>query len=180
MNEDIPGMRLLTLVMRFIGSLYTSKIPSPPLEAEVKLALQEKQVYTSGFEIQALVIYSCAVYWCDDLPRARELLDVATSKALRMGMNLKQFAVENSFGDPVLAECWRRTWWQLYLTDAHIASSDHTTGFGTSQRDIVASVELPCEEADYDSGVSDIVLLSSPLLITNPLVEHTPTSQNLG
>jgi hypothetical protein len=153
MNDGVPGMKLLTVVMRFVGSLFTTKVASAPLEAQVNIALGEIQPYTTGFEVQALIIYSSAVYWHDDLPRARDLLDTATRKALTLGMNMRQFAIENSMGDPVLAESWRRTWWQLYATDAHIASSNHVNAFGTSQRDIPATVELPCEEANYNSGV---------------------------
>lgn len=67
-------------------------------------------------------------------------------------MNSRRFATENSEGDPILAESWRRTWWQLYLTDALIESSNHATTFGTSQREVSATVELPCEEAEYNSG----------------------------
>jgi hypothetical protein len=153
LNEKIPGMKVLALVMQFIGSLYAPTISSAPLEEQVKIALAEPRPYASGYEVQALILYSIAVYWCGNIQRARELLDVATSQALTIGMNLRQFAIENSQGDPVLAESWRRTWWQLYLTDAHIASSHHATTFGTSQREVLATVELPCEEVEYNSGV---------------------------
>ena len=119
----------------------------------MKIALAEPQAYASGYEVQALILYSIAVYRCGNIQRARKLLDMATNQALAIGMNFKQFAIENSQGDPVLAESWRRTWWQLYLTDAHIVSGHHATTFDTSQREVPATVELPCEEAEYDSRV---------------------------
>lgn len=153
LNEKIPGMKVLVLVMQFIGSLYAPTISSAPLEEQVKITLGESQPYASRYEVQALILYSITVYWCGNIQRARELLDMATSQALTIGMNLRQFAIGNSEGDLVLAESWRRTWWQLYLTDAHIASSNHATTFGTSQREVPATVELPCEEAEYNSGV---------------------------
>lgn len=153
MNGSIPGVKALVLVMQFIGSLYAPTVSTAPLEEQVKIALAEQQPFTCGFEVQALVLYSIAVYWYDNIQRAREILDMATSKALALGMNSGQFAAGNSQGDPVLAESWRRTWWQLYLADAHIASSNHATTFGTSQRNVLATVELPCEEANYNSGV---------------------------
>jgi hypothetical protein len=157
LNDDIPGVKLLTLVMRFIGCLYApivcSKICSQPLEEQVKVELAVQQLYTTGYEIQALTLYSLAIFWCDDLHRSREILDDATTKALALGMNLREFATDHSGGDPVLAESWRRTWWLLYLTDAHLASSTHATYFTTSQRNITATVDLPCEESQYISGV---------------------------
>ncbi|KAF2424404.1 hypothetical protein EJ08DRAFT_555121, partial [Tothia fuscella] len=151
-SEDVPGIKVLLSVMRFIGSLYAPKVCSEPLEEQLKISIAEVQPYTNGFEVQALVLYSIAVYWRNDLPRASELLDNATNKALSLGMNTQQFAFHQSGGDPVLAESWRRTWWQLYVTDLHIMGSNHATTFRTSQRDILANVDLPCEEAEYISG----------------------------
>lgn len=152
-SEDSPGIRLLVNVLQFIGSLYAPKVDSGPLEDLVKASLEEPRPKATGFEIQALVLYSIAVYWCDEIDRARDLLDEATRKATGIGMNFRAFAIEQSGGDPVLAESWRRTWWQLYSTDAHIASSNHVAHFGTSQRLIPCTVELPCEEDEYCLGV---------------------------
>jgi len=158
LDESHPGMALLLHVIQFIGSLYSPKLPSAPLEDQVKASMTQCQQYEDGYVVQALVLYSTAVYWCDDRPRARELLDVAASKALRLGMNNKSFSYQNASGSPVLAECWRRTWWQLYLTDAQIAAIDHTCSFRTSQKNISCTTELPCEESDYYSGVCDVTL----------------------
>jgi hypothetical protein len=152
-DESTPGVKLLVLVMRFIGSLYAPRVCSTPLEDQVKAELAAQQPYPSAFEVQALTLYSIALYWYDELPRSREVLDDAIHKALRLGMNTRAFAKNNSGGDPVLAESWRRTWWQLYLADMHLSCSNHATFFTTSQRNIAATVELPCEESEYSSGV---------------------------
>lgn len=161
MSENAPGMKVLVLVMRFIGSLYVPSIASGPLEEQVKIALAELRPSACAFEVQALILFSIAVYWLGELQTANEQLEIATRKAIAIGMNTKQFATENSGGDAVLAESWRRTWWLLYLTDAQIASINHVTTFGTSQRCVPATVELPCEEADYNSGVSFCIPLRS-------------------
>ncbi|KAF2813113.1 uncharacterized protein BDZ99DRAFT_556435 [Mytilinidion resinicola] len=152
LDDTVPSMALLVQVMRFIGSLYSPKQASAPLEAKLKLTMIHCQEQEDGFVVQALVLYSIAVYWCDDKPRSRELLDLAIAKAVRLGMNKREFANDNCKGRPVLAECWRRTWWQLYVTDAHIAASDHAVTFGSSQRNVLCTVELPCEDSDYYSG----------------------------
>ena len=152
-HDDDPDCRFLVAVLRFIGSLYSTQISSSHLEDQVKNLLVEQQTHTTGFRIQALVLYSIAVYWCNDLPRTRELLNVATDKALAVGMQLKEYATPNSDGDPIVAESFRRTWWQLYLADGLIAASNHDTSFRTSQRDINATVELPCKDTEYESGV---------------------------
>jgi hypothetical protein len=60
--------------------------------------------------VQALLLYSIAVYWSNEIERALELLDNAICNALDLGMHLCEFAILNGNGDPVLEECWRRTW----------------------------------------------------------------------
>lgn len=174
-SENAPGIKAVLSVMRYIGSLYAPKVRSDPLEDQVKIALAESESSPNGYEVQALVLYSTAVYWCNDIQRASELLDTATSKALALGMNTQSFATNFSGGDPVLAESWRRTWWQLYLTDAHIAATNHAITFRTSQKGVPTAVELPCEEEEYSSGVSDILhLQANPGLIDVNRKYHLP------
>ncbi|KAI5465075.1 hypothetical protein BGZ63DRAFT_440538 [Mariannaea sp. PMI_226] len=151
-TEDIPGMSLLVSVMRFIGSLFTSSVPSGPLEDELTAALSQRQPWTSGFEIQALILYSIAAFWCDKIPLSEELLMTAIIKAVSIGMNTRMYAVENSGGDPIMAESWRRTWWQIYIADLHIAATNHKTEICISRQNISADVDLPCEEDEYNSG----------------------------
>jgi hypothetical protein len=166
MNDGTPGVKLLNLVMQFIGCLYApnicSKEYSQVLESRVKVEVAVQQPYTTGYEVQALTLYSLAICWCDELQRSHEILDSAITKALALGMYMREFATDQCGGDSVLAESWRRTWWQLYLTDAQLASSTHATHFATSQRNIIASVDLPCEESQYNLGVS---ISSPPLLL---------------
>jgi hypothetical protein len=162
--ENVPGINTVLSVMRYIGSLYAPKVCSGPLEEQVKSALAESWSSPNGFEVQALVLYSTAVYWCNDIQRAQELLDTATSKALALGMNTQRFATDYSGGDPVLAESWRRTWWQLYLTDGHMAATNHSMTFRTSQKTVSTTVELPCDEEEYNAGVSAILHTQSDFL----------------
>ncbi|KAF1814705.1 hypothetical protein P152DRAFT_464689 [Eremomyces bilateralis CBS 781.70] len=151
-HSSIPGMSLLVAVMQFIGSLYSTKIASDPLEERVKMAMMEGEMTPSPFEVQALTLYAIASYWCHDDEAAKSVMGGASDKAIALGMNLQSFADANSGGNPILAESWRRTWWTLYLVDAHIASSTHAAIFRTSQRTVPATVDLPCEEDAYESG----------------------------
>jgi len=154
MDLNVSGMALLLCVVQYIGSIYSPAVPSAPFEDEIKRMLAEERPHTSGFEIQALLLYCIAVYWHDDRSRARALRDEAVRKAVSIGMNFKEFATYASSRDAVLAESWRRTWWQLYLTDGHITAIDHGSTHISSQSLIPCTVELPCEDAEYKSGVS--------------------------
>jgi len=159
MDLDVPGMALLLCVIQYIGSIYSPAVPSAPFEDEVQRMLAEERPHTSGFEIQALLLYCIAVYWHDDRSRARALRDEAVRKAVSIGMNFKEFATNASSRDAVLAESWRRTWWQLYLTDGHITAIDHGSTHISSQSLIPCTVELPCEDAEYKSGVGSAIMV---------------------
>lgn len=77
--------------------------------------------------------------------------------ALDLGMNRSDFATQHRRNDPILEESWRRTWWEVYITDAHIAGSTHTYPFRTTG--IQMDVRLPCEEEEYESGVGGLLLV---------------------
>lgn len=106
----------------------------------------------TGFDVQAVLLFSIAIYWGNEPEKSMTLLDRAIAMALQLGMPSKEFACSNGDNDPLLEECWRRTWWQIYMTDAHIAGSTSTYPFRTSGMEM--TVDLPCDEDAYESGVS--------------------------
>jgi len=146
---------ILLPVLLYIGSLFTHSVRSAPLEDAAKQTIdlvRTRPGPPSPYYIQALTLYCIAVYWCNESERGRTLLDEAIRGALDLGMHTAEFASENSQGDSVLEESWRRTWWSIYITDAHISGSTHT--YPTQTGRIQTSTELPCEEHLYESGVS--------------------------
>ena len=151
-EEDPESVQLLVLAMSFIGSLYAPSVSSKPFEERLRTEVSKIQPQPTGFRVQALLLYSVAVYWNNETERALVLLDNAIRTALGLGMHLREFATLQGNGDPVLEECWRRTWWQIYINDMHFAASSHAPTFTTSG--ILTTVELPCEEHEYESGVS--------------------------
>jgi Fungal Zn(2)-Cys(6) binuclear cluster domain/Fungal specific transcription factor domain len=148
-----PGTAFLILVMEFIGSLYCTDTPSQPLETQIQWELAQGTTHWKAYHVLAVLLYAIAVYWNNEIKRGRELLNLAIEKALELEMHLKQFAVNNSGGDCVVAECLRRTWWELYLCDAAMTSADHSNIFKLSRRNVQPTADLPCEESEYDSGV---------------------------
>lgn len=107
----------------------------------------------TGFDVQAVLLYSIAIYWSNEPEHGTALLDEAIEMAVELGMNRKDFATQHGDGNPVLEESWRRTWWLFYITDAHIAGSTHVFPFRTGNID--KTVDLPCEEHEYESGVME-------------------------
>ncbi|KAH7119847.1 hypothetical protein B0J11DRAFT_71435 [Dendryphion nanum] len=144
----------LVPVLLYIGSIFSTSTPSEPL---AELAFQKinngraRGACSSPYYVQALMLYAIAVYWNNEPDRGRAILDEAIQVALNLGMHRFEFAGQYGMGDLVLEESWRRTWWQLYVTDAHIAGSTH--GFPTKTGAIMdITTGLPCEEVPYSTG----------------------------
>jgi hypothetical protein len=55
--------------------------------------------------------------------------------------------------DPVMAESHRRIFWALYIYDSFRATELCETTFGLY--DVPITTDIPCEEWEYESGVSD-------------------------
>jgi hypothetical protein len=143
-------------VLFYIGSIFTHSIELTPLANAAAEAMKAGRLNLAGdtpspYFIQALTLYSIAVYWCNEPERGRELLDEAINGAFILGMNQRDFAVQNGNADTVLEESWRRTWWQIHVTDIHISGSTHSYQ-GLSVKFLITT-ELPCEEQCYDTGV---------------------------
>ncbi|KAF2009320.1 hypothetical protein BU24DRAFT_428857 [Aaosphaeria arxii CBS 175.79] len=154
-----PGFACTLLpVLLYIGSIFTDSAPSDLLSEIALKAVNEVRSQGSHFTpvfVQTLTLYSIAVYWCNEPQRGRNILDEAIQVAVDIGMHRAQFAKQHGCDDPVLEESWRRTWWQLYITDAHIAGSTHT--FPTKTGALHITTELPCEEELYDCGVRSLI-----------------------
>lgn len=113
--------------MCYVGSIFDVSCPSQLLESWAQRARDSVVEIRSSirpltpFDVQALLLYSIAVYWCNETESGVELLDQTIRMAVALGMNKKEFAQNYAEADAVLEESWRRTWWVIYITDAHIA-----------------------------------------------------------
>lgn len=105
--------------------------------------------------VQCRALYSIALFWHGHTADSEREMSTATQLALDLGMFRREFATENAAGDSVLTECWRRTWWALYIVDAYYAGTlgrKHLTVLG-----VETTVDLPCEESEYESGVREVL-----------------------
>ncbi|KAL4793945.1 hypothetical protein BDV19DRAFT_206962 [Aspergillus venezuelensis] len=150
--SDEKGLERLVAVIRYIGSIYARSDLSEALKVEAETAVSNigGNIPATGFDVQAVLLLSIGTYWENEPDRALRFLDKAIALALDLGMQKQEYAYANGNSDPLLEECWRRTWWQVYMTDAHIAGSTSTFPFKTSGLEM--SCDLPCDEASYESG----------------------------
>jgi hypothetical protein len=148
------GMQHLMKVIQYCGSLYSEDIDSAPLKQHVIEEALQGNLPVNGFTVQAHILLSIALHCLDELEQARVVLDMAVRLALSIGMNLNHYAVENGRGTPVLEESWRRTWWSLYISDLLFTGIRGLNTF--SLRTVHTSVDLPCAEESYASGVNSM------------------------
>ncbi|KAK2746545.1 hypothetical protein FQN55_005531 [Onygenales sp. PD_40] len=150
LEYDGKSLEAVATVMRYIGSL-CGHCPFPEsFKVHAEKLLFSTQLPKNGYFGQALTLYSIATHWSNDKVRAREILDIASSLALEIGIHSRQFAYQYGEGNPVLEESWRRTWWLLYVVDSLYAGIRHAPTFALWS--VNADVELPCEEEDFHSG----------------------------
>ena len=152
LQTDSTSVQHVLPVMEFIGSLFAKTSAKRAMQERAESILLVASLPANGFTVQALLSFAIAVHSCDEFTNARGILDRAIRMALRIKMNSETFATSNGEGSAVLAESWRRTWWYLYLTDGIFSGIWHRLSFAL--RDIKSEVNLPCEDADYNSGVS--------------------------
>jgi hypothetical protein len=102
------------------------------------------------------MIFAIAQHNSDLKLEARITLDAAIAIALELGINSRDFAKQYGEGNPVLEESWRRTYYFLHLTDQHFSVVINSPMF--AMRDILNSVDLPCDDEYYELGVSSLCI----------------------
>lgn len=168
---ESEALELLYSVLQYVGSLFDTSISSEPLSLTADRVLETARIRgpaSTVFDIQAALLYSIAAYWSDETGKATEWFDWVIQMALARGMNRSEFATEHGRQDPILEESLRRTWWQIYIIDAIFAGSTRTYPHHISS--IEVGVQLPCDEQNYESGVSYFLCIfqTNPTICNNP------------
>ncbi|KAK2608181.1 hypothetical protein N8I77_006805 [Diaporthe amygdali] len=139
----------LIAVIRLVGHIYAAQEWSVQLKDDAEACISQTQP-TDPVLVQCRLLYSVVLFWHSYKTEANCQMKSAVKLALDLEMYRQEFASDHGAGDPVLAECWRRTWWMLYIVDAYYAGTLGTMNFAVV--DIDATVDLPCEELEYESG----------------------------
>ncbi|CAG8004414.1 unnamed protein product [Penicillium olsonii] len=146
-----PRVQPLLQVICYVGSIFDKSTSSSEIwsqRAYHAISQIRAKSDPDPFDVQALLLYSIAIYWCNEPEKGVALLYETIRIAVTLGMNTRAFAKSYGEGSPVVEESWRRTWWVIYITDAHIAGSTHTYPFRTSGLEM--TTDLPCEEDQYE------------------------------
>jgi hypothetical protein len=144
------SLQPLIAAMRLVGHIYARREWSTELKEHIETSCAQANP-TDPVIIQARLLYSIALFWYDQKTQAKSESGNAIQLAQSLQLSREEFAIQYGGGDPILAESWRRTWWMLYIIDAYYAGT-----LGTMEMravDVDATVRLPCEEDEYESGV---------------------------
>ncbi|KAE8353862.1 putative C6 transcription factor [Aspergillus coremiiformis] len=137
-------------LMRYIGAHY---YPDPRFRDELRPAAYNVLLDSTrrdGFKVQGLLLLAIIEHAHGQEESAYLNMQTAIELALELGMNRSNFARMNAEGSSVMAESWRRTFWELYVLDGLFAAMRDQSSFSLfSQRKDVC---LPCAEALYNGG----------------------------
>ncbi|KAL7952500.1 hypothetical protein V8C34DRAFT_323033 [Trichoderma compactum] len=147
--ESQPSLVPLVAVMRLIGHLYEFRKWPCLLQDEVKDCFSQAS-QTDPFMVQCRILYSIALFWYKHKNEEKDEMETAARLALGLEMFGCQFATEQGGENLALRECWRRTWWILYLVNGYYAGTVGTLKFAVIE--VEATVEPPYEEFEYKSG----------------------------
>jgi hypothetical protein len=149
--QDNHGMTTLLSVLEWIGSIHAPWTPSEPYYVAAIKAITSPNLEYTPFNVQALLLFALAEFHCDFRVEARKRLSTGTAMALGLCMNERDFARAYGENDPVLEECWRRTYYILYIVDQHFAVVTNTPFYSLLL--ISNTVDLPCDDECFESGV---------------------------
>lgn len=154
------NIALVVASMRWIGSLYLqlSSDEQDRLYQRASSCVPDMHTVRDGFLVQALLLIAIGLDGQGQQGKAREMLLEAQSVALEIQLHTRLFAETNGRTSRTLAESWRRTWWDLYVTDAMISGVHRITNFALF--DVVSDVDIPCEEDEYSTEVSGSIHFS--------------------
>lgn len=146
-----PDIVPVVAAMRLVGHIYAAQELSPQLRDHAEICIAQASP-TNPFLVQCRLLYSIVLFWNNFKAEANREKRTAVKLAVDLNMFRQEFASDHGAGDPVFMECWRRTWWMLYIVDAYYAGTLGTMNFAVF--DIDATVDLPCEELEYELEVS--------------------------
>lgn len=154
----------LELAIRFIGSLYVPSAKTYEYQAAFRQLIANNALPMDGTRVQALLLFAIGLHMSDLEQESAEVMREVAQLACDLGMNRNDFAMRYGNGQPVLEECWRRTWWEVFVCDGFFTGVN-PQHYAMVLQDIKQDVFLPCEEAQFHAGVSVVVLIPLAMLM---------------
>lgn len=143
---------LLEYAVQYLGSSFLPAIPTDMFKDALDRNINSGSYARDGWSVQALLLYAIGLHACNEVPRAAQVFAIAQALTLEIGLNRMQYAQIYGESDPQIEESWRRTWWSMYTANGMLCAVNPGVEF--KLKDILTDVPLPCDNAQYLSGVS--------------------------
>lgn len=140
----------LEQVMKFIGAHFTPAASPETYRPAVIAGVQDQ--LPSIEKVQAMLLLAIVLHSRNEREEAKECLNVAIDLAFELGLDQATFAETASNGDPIRAECLRRTWWELFIVEGLLTALGVQQVYRTNL--VPPEVPLPCEERIYQDGLT--------------------------
>lgn len=137
--------------MCFIGSRYVPGASTSSFALELEMLVLAPPVKDASM-VQAMLLYALGLDGGGEQTKAAHILVKAQHLALEIGMNTPDYAIINGQNSPVCEESLRRSWHELYVVSVMAAGFHGRSSF--HMQDMKSAVPVPCEERQYDVGVS--------------------------
>lgn len=146
-EDYLKGSEETSLIhaINYVGSLYAcaenhqrQRLPFP----------QKIHEYPQNvFAVQSLILLAISSHMSNNPTQAQDFLHSAVDIALAIGLHKYDFDTSQRKDSQVVAESWRRTWWELYILDIMFAGLNQTCNMWL--KGVEPHVLLPCEEANH-------------------------------
>jgi hypothetical protein len=143
----------LELAIQYIGSLYVSDISTTIYLEKLQRSLGNGCIAQDGYLVQAYMLMAVGLHVSDEEEQSASAMQSAVSLAIELDMHRRHYATESGANSDVLAESWRRTWWELFVIDGLFAGSNPM--YIPQLFEVVTDTYLPCEDSDVASGVRE-------------------------
>ncbi|QDS70757.1 hypothetical protein FKW77_003615 [Venturia effusa] len=140
----------LSLAIQYIGSLYMPPSRRRTQEDELGSTLADADISRDGILVQAMLLYSIGLHMCDREEQSAQVMHATVSLALELGMDKRDFAIQNGSNSAIMEESFRRTWWEVFVLDGLNAGVNPKYNLMLLGHE--SSIDLPCEECDYAIG----------------------------
>jgi hypothetical protein len=145
---------LLEYAVQFIGSSYIPAVPTPMYKEALDRLIDNGNYPRNAWSVQALLLFSIALHAHNEVLRSAQIFVLAQNLTLEIGLHRMEYALINGESDAQLEESWRRTWWGMFTANGMMTAVNPGVQFRL--KDVVTDVPLPCENAQYFSGVSHL------------------------
>lgn len=104
MHQQLEGSpRLNIILQQFLAASLRHRPPPPHFDSQIV------------YHISALLLASIAAFGRGDAREAGDYMEKAVSRTTETGMNRLEQTMTLKVNDPVVAELWVRTYWQLHI-----------------------------------------------------------------